>query len=76
VFDRHVRDSRAAIAATTDEAFAVPGPEGRRRRPAHDDQGERGADVGLNHMIHHRGQLTVYLRLNDVPLRDLRAERG
>lgn len=22
----------------------------------------------LNHMIHHRGQLTVYLRLNDVPL--------
>jgi len=22
----------------------------------------------LNHMIHHRGQLTVYLRLNDVSL--------
>jgi len=22
----------------------------------------------LNHMIHHRGQLTVYLRLNDVPV--------
>ncbi|MGB5161052.1 MAG: DinB family protein [Thermoanaerobaculia bacterium] len=22
----------------------------------------------LNHMIHHRGQLTVYLRLNDLPL--------
>jgi uncharacterized damage-inducible protein DinB len=22
----------------------------------------------LNHMYHHRGQLTVYLRLNDVPL--------
>ena len=22
----------------------------------------------FNHMIHHRGQLTVYLRLNDVPL--------
>jgi uncharacterized damage-inducible protein DinB len=21
----------------------------------------------INHMIHHRGQLTVYLRLNDVP---------
>ena len=24
--------------------------------------------VVLNHVIHHRGQLTVYLRLNDVPL--------
>jgi uncharacterized damage-inducible protein DinB len=22
----------------------------------------------VNHMIHHRGQMTVYLRLNDVPL--------
>ncbi len=24
--------------------------------------------VMMNHMIHHRGQLSVYLRLNDVPL--------
>ena len=22
----------------------------------------------MNHLIHHRGQLSVYLRLNDVPL--------
>ena len=22
----------------------------------------------LNHMIHHRGQLTIYLRLNDLPI--------
>ena len=22
----------------------------------------------MNHLIHHRGQLTVYLRLNDVPV--------
>ena len=24
--------------------------------------------VFMNHLIHHRGQLSVYLRLNDVPL--------
>jgi len=24
--------------------------------------------MGLNHLIHHRGQLSVYLRLLDVPL--------
>jgi uncharacterized damage-inducible protein DinB len=24
--------------------------------------------VGLNHVVHHRGQLSVYLRLLDVPL--------
>jgi hypothetical protein len=22
----------------------------------------------MNHMIHHRGQFTVYLRLNDIPV--------
>jgi uncharacterized damage-inducible protein DinB len=22
----------------------------------------------VNHMIHHRGQLSVYLRLNDIPV--------
>ncbi|HET7024412.1 MAG TPA: hypothetical protein VFI39_04335 [Gemmatimonadales bacterium] len=25
----------------------------------------------LNHLVHHRAQLTVYLRLNDVPLPNL-----
>ncbi|MBI3791811.1 MAG: DinB family protein [Gemmatimonadetes bacterium] len=25
----------------------------------------------INHLVHHRGQLTVYLRLNDVPLPNL-----
>jgi uncharacterized damage-inducible protein DinB len=24
--------------------------------------------VFMNHLVHHRGQLSVYLRLNDVPL--------
>jgi uncharacterized damage-inducible protein DinB len=22
----------------------------------------------LNHLVHHRGQLTVYLRMNDIPV--------
>jgi uncharacterized damage-inducible protein DinB len=25
-------------------------------------------DLTLNHLAHHRGQLTVYLRLNDAPV--------
>jgi uncharacterized damage-inducible protein DinB len=25
----------------------------------------------FNHLVHHRGQPTVYLRLNDVPVPDL-----
>jgi len=28
-------------------------------------------DGAFNHLAHHRGQLTVYLRLNDVPVPSL-----
>jgi uncharacterized damage-inducible protein DinB len=24
--------------------------------------------VSINHLVHHRGQLTVYMRMNDIPV--------
>jgi uncharacterized damage-inducible protein DinB len=30
----------------------------------------------MNHMIHHRAQLTVYLRLNDIPVPALYGPSG
>ena len=30
----------------------------------------------LNHLIHHRGQMTLYLRLNDVPVPALYGPSG
>ena len=67
-FDRNVRDAREALGA-------VLGPE--LERPWSLKHGDRvlftqprGEAVRghLNHLIHHRGQLTVYLRLVEVPL--------
>lgn len=68
-FDRHVAEARALLAAASDADFAKPWSL------------KRGGAVlltlprvvcirsfVLNHMVHHRGQLSVYLRLNDVPL--------
>ena len=31
----------------------------------------RDTSFVMNHLIHHRGQLTVYLRLNDIPVPSL-----
>ncbi len=69
-FDENVSQSRAAIARKSDaemaEEFQVLRPDGEvffalsRRSVLR--------RLLLNHLIHHRGQLTVYLRLNDVPL--------
>lgn len=67
-FDKGVADSREALSAVTGSALQQVWTL------------KRGADVlwsaprrevvrsHLNHLIHHRGQLTVYLRLVDVPL--------
>jgi len=68
-FDANVTAGRAIIEAASDEklmetwslldggevAFAMPKVAVLR-------------SFIMNHMIHHRAQLTVYLRLNDVPL--------
>lgn len=68
-FERHAAEGRAALAAARDADFALPwslkaGGLTKFTMP-------RSACVRmfvLNHVIHHRGQLTVYLRLCDVPL--------
>jgi uncharacterized damage-inducible protein DinB len=69
-FDENVRGSRAAIARTPDaamqEEFTVVRPTGEIFFKVPRQSVLRG--VLLNHLIHHRGQLTVYLRQNDVAL--------
>jgi len=69
IFDKNVTAARAAIAATGDAQWMVPwtllkGGQAMFTLP------RVGVLRGMmiNHMIHHRGQLTVYLRLNDVPV--------
>lgn len=68
-FDANVERTRAAIAGARDEELGVPWslksageviftlPRSGVLRT-----------MMLNHVIHHRGQLSVYLRLRDVPL--------
>lgn len=69
MFDKNVSEARAAIAAATDEQMArnwslLMGGNVIFTLP------KSGVirTMILNHIIHHRAQLTVYLRLNDVPV--------
>lgn len=68
MFDKNVQEAHEAIAATKDSDLGVTwslkrGDEILFTAP-------RGVVVRqhVNHLIHHRGQLSVYLRLVDVPL--------
>ena len=67
-FDRNVQEARAALAAAADADFAVPWSLKTGGRVIFTLP--RGAVVRqhISHLVHHRGQLTVYLRLLDVPI--------
>lgn len=67
-FDRNVREARAALAAAQDADFVVPWSLTRGGHVLF--TAPRGAIVRqhISHLSHHRGQLTVYLRLLDVPI--------
>jgi uncharacterized damage-inducible protein DinB len=69
LFDKNVADSRAAIAAATDQQFEKTwtirsGDQILVSRPTE----EVLRRWVLHHAIHHRAQLGVYLRLLDVPV--------
>jgi uncharacterized damage-inducible protein DinB len=67
-FDGNVREAREAIVASKDENYAVLWSLKHGERVLF--TAPRGDVVrqNINHLIHHRGQLTVYLRLLDVPV--------
>jgi uncharacterized damage-inducible protein DinB len=71
-FDRHVREARTALESTSDAAMAATWTLKNRGTTVFSMP--RAAVLRgfiLSHLIHHRGQLSVYLRLRDVPLPSL-----
>ena len=69
MFDRNVATARAAIAGASDQQLMKPwtllkGGQTVVTLP----KGAVLRSFVMNHMIHHRAQLGVYLRLNDVPV--------
>lgn len=68
-FDANVAESRVAIAAFSDDELAQTFSVTRGGQPFFKLKKRSMLRRTLvNHLIHHRGQLTVYLRLNEVPL--------
>lgn len=68
-FDANVLAARAAIAAASDAELGVPWSLKNAGKTVFTmPRSHCLRFFVLNHLIHHRGQLTVYLRLCDVPL--------
>lgn len=65
-FDRNVTEGRAAIAAASDDDFAVPWTLKARGEAVQTGSRYQMLRTSmLNHLVHHRAQLGVYLRMVD-----------
>jgi uncharacterized damage-inducible protein DinB len=67
-FDKAVADSRAAIQSAKDRDYDVPWSLKMGPRILFTAPRRVVVRQTINHLVHHRGQLTVYLRLLDIPV--------
>ena len=72
-FDKAMARAREALSSATDEHLTTTTWRMSVQGKVVSEQQRYVAvrDSTLNHWAHHRGQLTVYLRLNDVPVPSL-----
>lgn len=67
-FEENMEAARSALQGTNDEQ--LEGSFSLKSNGQVIYTSPKVVDIGvtLNHWVHHRGQLTVYLRLNDIPV--------
>jgi uncharacterized damage-inducible protein DinB len=68
LFDKNVSEARKAIADSSDADLQVPWSLKHGERVIFTLPRGPVVRTHINHLIHHRGQLTVYMRLLDVPV--------
>ena len=67
-FDRSVKEARGALAQAQDQDFMVPWSLTSGDRVLFTAPRLAVVRQTISHLSHHRGQLTVYLRMLDVPI--------
>ena len=68
IFDRNVREAREALAGASEADFAVPWSLTRGAQVLMSLPRSDVVRQTISHLSHHRGQMTVYLRLLDIPV--------
>ena len=69
LFDENTKNTRAALVGRGDAEFAVPWALKRNGQTIFSmPKAAVWRSFVMSHLIHHRAQLSVYLRMNDVPI--------
>ena len=65
-FDKSVEGAKKALANVTDEGLKETFYLRHGERELLSSPKDESISQAINHLVHHRGQLTVYLRMNDL----------
>ena len=65
-FEDNMKAAREALQATTDEALESNFTLKANGQVLYTSKKITDIGITINHWVHHRGQLTVYMRLNDI----------
>jgi uncharacterized damage-inducible protein DinB len=68
LFDKNAAEAREAIAAATDDYLSQQWHLSFQGKKMFEAPRAAALRSSIRHLVHHRGQLTVYLRLNDIPV--------
>jgi len=65
-FDENMKSAREALQNVSDEALAETFSLKKDGQVLFSSPKKDNISTSINHLVHHRGQLTVYMRLNDI----------
>lgn len=67
-FDENLQGAKNALQIVTNAALAEPFFLKNQGQVLFSSPKKENVGSSLNHWVHHRGQLTVYMRLNNIPV--------
>ena len=67
-FDVNLKDAKKALEHTTDESLSETFSLKNKGQVLMSMSKKDFITNSINHLVHHRGQLTVYMRLNNIPV--------
>lgn len=68
LFENNIKDTRKALQHVTDQEMKGPFYLKNSETVLMSTTIEETISSTINHWVHHRGQLTVYMRLNNIPV--------
>jgi uncharacterized damage-inducible protein DinB len=67
-FDQNLEGVRKALQNANDESLSEPFTLKNQDQVLFSSPKRESIRQAINHLVHHRGQLTVYMRLNNIPV--------